>query len=70
VPGTAAADHLGLVEADDCFCQSIVARISNTADRGFETGLGEPLGVLDREVLDAAIAMVDQAAAANGAAFV
>ena len=69
-PRAAAVDHLGLVEADDRFCQSIVVAVPDAADRRFETSLGEAFGVFDRDVLDAAIAVVDQAAAANRAAFV
>ncbi len=32
-PGTAAADHLGFVEADDRLCQSIVIRVADTSNR-------------------------------------
>ncbi len=45
-------DHLGLVAADDRFCQSSVAAVPDAADRSFETGRGEPLGASDRNLLN------------------
>ena len=55
------ADHLGLVEADDRLGQGVVVGVAAAADRGLDAGLGEALGVADREVLDAAVAVVDEA---------
>lgn len=50
--------HLGLEQADDGFCQGIVVRVPNTADRRLDAGLGEALGVLDRHGLNAPDALL------------
>ena len=42
-------DHLGLVEADDGFSQSVIVRVAPAADGRLNTRLGEPLGVTDRD---------------------
>ena len=60
-PRAAAADDLGFEQADDALGQRIVVRISDAADGAFEPRLGEPVGVADRQVLGAAVAMVDEA---------
>ena len=57
-----AIDDLGLEQADHCSGERVVVRISHTADRRLDAGLGEPLAVFDRDVLDAAIGMMDPAA--------
>ena len=56
-------DDLGLVEAVDGLGQGVVIAVADTADRRLDAGLGEALGVLDRQVLAAAIAVMDEAAA-------
>lgn len=56
-------DGLGFVEAVDRLGQRVVVGIADRADRGFDPGLGQALGVFDRHVLAAPIAVVDQAAA-------
>ena len=50
-PGPTSTDHLGLVEADDGFSQSVIVRVASAADGRLNARLGEPLGVTDREVL-------------------
>ena len=55
-------DDLGLEQADHRFGEGVVVRISHTADRRLDAGRGEPLAVFDRDVLDAAIGVMDQAA--------
>jgi hypothetical protein len=50
-PQSAPMDQLDLEETDDDFSKGIVVRIADTADRGFDAGLGEPLRVADRHVL-------------------
>lgn len=60
--GSAPVDHLGFVETVDRFGQSVVVAVADTADRRLDAGLGEALGVLDRQVLRSAVAVVDQAA--------
>ena len=59
-PGPASTDHLGLVEADDGFSQSVIVGVASAADGRLNARLGEPLGVTDRDVLHAAIAVMHQ----------
>ena len=51
-------DDLGFVETVDGFGESIVIGISNTADGRFDTSFSQALGVFDRDVLAAPVAMV------------
>ena len=53
------ADELGLVEADDGLGQCIVVRIAAGSDRADRAGVGQPLGVTNGQVLDAAVGMMD-----------
>src|SRR5688572_9029366 len=57
-PRTSAPDHFRLEQTDDRLGQSVVVRIATTADRGCDSGLGQSLGVADRQVLRAAIAVM------------
>jgi len=41
----------------------IVVAVADAADRRFDAGFGEPLGVFDRDVLATAIGVVDETAA-------
>src|SRR5690625_2263951 len=59
-PGTAAVNHLCLEEADDRFGQSVIVAVSRAAHRGLNAGLGKPLGIADGEILNAAVAMMDE----------
>ena len=56
-------DDLGLVKTVDRFGQGVVIAVANTADRRLDTRLGEAFGILNRDVLAAAVAVVDQSAA-------
>jgi hypothetical protein len=56
-------DHLGLVEAVDGFDEGIVIGISDTADRGLHACFSQALGIFDRDVLAAPVAMVHKPAA-------
>ena len=67
-PRTAPVDDLGLVEAVDRFGEGIVVAVADAPHGGFEAGLGEALGVFDRYVLHAAIAVMDEPAAGYGPA--
>ena len=69
-PRATAMDDFGLVEAVDRFGQGVVIAVADAADRGFDAGLRQAFGVSDRQVLTAAIAMVDQATAAGWSAVV
>jgi hypothetical protein len=44
------ADDLGLVEADHALGESVVVRVAAAPDRGLDAGLGQALGVADREI--------------------
>jgi hypothetical protein len=44
-------DDLSLVEAVDRFGEGVVVRIADAADGRLDPGFGEPLGVLDRNIL-------------------
>ena len=46
-PGSASVDHFGFVEAVDGLGESIVITISNAADRGFNSGFCQSLGIFD-----------------------
>ena len=63
-------DHLGLEQAIDRFSESIVIRVADVADRGFDPGLGKTVGVAQCEVLRPAIRMMHASAALNGTALV
>jgi hypothetical protein len=70
IEGQEAFDPISERDAASRPRRGIVVAVPDAADRRLQTGLGEPLGVLDRDILDAAIAVVDQPVAANGTAFV
>jgi hypothetical protein len=59
-------DDLGFVEAVNGLGESIVVAVADAADRGLDARRGKPLGIFDRDVLHTAIAVVDEAAAADG----
>ena len=69
-PRPAPVDHLGLVEPVDRLGERVVVAVADAADRRHEAGLGETLGVLDRDVLHAAIGVVDETAAGDGLSIV
>ena len=60
LPRTEEIDDLGLEQTDDAVGQGVVIRISDTANRGVDPRFGQPLGVFDRQVLAAAVAVMDQ----------
>ena len=61
-PRPAPMDHLGLVEAVDCLGEGVVVGVADAADGRLDPGLGKPLGVFDRQILAAAVAVMDEAA--------
>lgn len=63
-------DDLGFVEAVDRFGESIVVAIADTADRRFNPGFGQALGVLDGHVLRTPVGMMHQTAAMGRLPFV
>src|SRR5439155_5258671 len=59
-PRTSPPDDLCLVQPDDRLGKGVVVRVTDTADRGFDSGLGQSLRVADRQVLGATITMVNE----------
>ena len=57
-PRPGPGDELGLVQPDDALGEGVVVGVAPTPDRADRVGLGEPLGVADREVLDPPVGMV------------
>jgi hypothetical protein len=55
-------DQFGFVEPIDRFGERVVVAVADAADRRHETGLGQALRILDRDVLHAAIGVVDKPA--------
>ena len=55
-------DHLGLVEPVDRLGERVVVAVADAADRRHQAGLGQALRILDRDVLDAAIGVMDEIA--------
>jgi hypothetical protein len=51
-------DDLGLVEAIDRFGEGVVVRVADAADGRLDPGFGKALGVLDRDILAAADALL------------
>lgn len=58
-------DVLGLVEAIDRFCESIVITVTDAADGRLDAGLRQALGLADADVLRAAVRVVNDAAPAR-----
>lgn len=52
-PGAEELDDRGFEQADDAFGEGIVTAVADTANRGVDAGLCEPLCVSDRQVLAA-----------------
>ena len=67
-PLCSSMDELGLIEAIDRLGESVVVAIADAADRWFDAGLRQALCVLDRDVLAAAITMVNKPCAMDGPA--
>ena len=57
-PRAAPMDQLGFVEAVDRLGERVVVAVADAADGRLDAGLREPLGVADRQVLRASVAMV------------
>ena len=57
---TVGAIDLGLVEAIDGFGQGVVITVADTADRGYQPGFRQALRVIHGQVLNAAMAVMDQ----------
>src|SRR3954447_25561655 len=57
-PRAAPMDDLGFVEAVDGFGEGIVVAVPDAADRRLDARRGKPLGILDRDVLHTADALL------------
>ena len=60
VPRAFVADEFGLVQRVERLGHRVIVGIPDRPDRSHDAGLGEPLGVADRPVLDSPVRMVDQ----------
>jgi hypothetical protein len=57
-PRPATMNNLAFVEAVDRFGQRVVVGVADASNRGLDPGLGEALGVLDRDILAAPDALL------------
>ena len=57
-------NQLGLVQSVDGLSQGVVVAVALATDLGLNTGLCQSLGIADRDVLTATVAVMDQAASA------
>src|SRR5258708_26262946 len=59
-------DDLGLVKTVDRLGESIVITVADAAHRRLDARLHQPLGILDRDVLAASVAVMCEPAAMGG----
>lgn len=59
-PGTATINDLGFLQPVDRLSQGVVVRVAGAVDRRLDAAFGKPLTVANRQVLGAAVAVVDQ----------
>ena len=59
-PGATVSDQLGLVQADDRFGERVVVAVAPGADRAGDVVFGEPVGVANRQILAAAVGVMDE----------
>src|SRR5207247_1479822 len=59
-PGSEPANDLRLIQPDHRFGERVVVRIPTAADRRRNARVGEAIGVAHREILRAAVAIMDQ----------
>ncbi len=69
-PWSTPMDQFGFEQPVDRLGEGIVVAVADAADGRLDTGLGEPLGVADRQVLRAPIAMVHEPTTLVGTALV
>src|SRR2546425_1721359 len=60
LPRTTPADEFGLVQPDDRLGEGVIERVAAAAHRGHGAGLGQALGVADRQVLGTPVAVMDE----------
>ena len=59
-PRASPVNDLGLVESVDGFGQGVVVGISDATNERFDAGFSQPFGVLDRDILDASVAVMER----------
>ena len=69
-PRSAPTDDLGLVKAVDGFGERVVIAVADSADGWFDASLNQAFGVFDRDILAAAVTVMDEPAAMDGPALV
>src|SRR5262245_45706755 len=62
-PRPAPMDQLSLEQPDDGLGKSVVVAVTDAADGRLDAGFRQAFGVFDRDVLNPAVAVMDQAAA-------
>lgn len=60
-PRPAPADDFGLEQPDDGLGQGVVVRTAHTPNRRRDAGVGQPVAVAHRQILHAAVGMLNQA---------
>ena len=65
-PRSSSMNDLGFIESVDALSQSVVVGIANTTNRRLDAGFRQPFRVLDRDILAAAIGVMDESCALNG----
>ena len=59
-------DHLGLVKPVDGFGEGVVVAVADASHGRLDAGFGQALGVFDRHVLAAPVAVMHEPAAMDG----
>src|SRR6201989_352254 len=59
-------DHLGLVKTVDGFSQGVVVAVADAARRRLDASFGQALGVFDRHILAAPVAVMHEPPAMDG----
>jgi len=67
-PRTATMDDFGLEQAVDRLCQRVVVAVTDATDRRFDARFCQSFSVFDRQILVAAVAVVNQPRALDRAA--
>jgi hypothetical protein len=65
-PRSPSIDHLGFVKTVDGFSQGVVVAVADASHRRLDASFGQALGVFDRYVLAAPVAVMHEAATMDG----
>ena len=58
-PRTTTTDHFGLVQPDHRLGEGVVVRVADAPDRRINAGVCQAVGVTDREILRAPVAVME-----------